>query len=219
MVAKDKIGLVLGVTRRNSAPQFYALMPQAEKLDEDGAQLDPPGFHLQPLPFADDVRAAPVESAFRAGEQLKDAARLWIDRLTMKNGAYQPDSYPNPALALFWSQLEAKAFQEEYDFGTFSDLSAPRYDSVHKRAGKLLKNWKDALDHDESADQVIATAGTKRKADVSVSEAEIRSKYDTGTLDKLKNDQLKEFLKTKSLPVSGKKADLVERVGDWLDRH
>jgi hypothetical protein len=31
-----------------------------------------------------------------AGEKLKDAARAWIDRLTMKKGAYEPDSYPNP---------------------------------------------------------------------------------------------------------------------------
>lgn len=27
------------------------------------------------------------------------------------------------------------------------------------------------------------------------------------------------FLKSKSEPVSGKKADLVERVADWLDAH
>lgn len=38
---------------------------QAERLDDDGAQLDPPGFHIQPLPFADEVRAAPVESSLR----------------------------------------------------------------------------------------------------------------------------------------------------------
>jgi ATP-dependent DNA helicase 2 subunit 1 len=28
MLAKDKIGLVLGITRRNSAPTFFAMMPQ-----------------------------------------------------------------------------------------------------------------------------------------------------------------------------------------------
>lgn len=50
---------------------IYALLPthafsvQAERLAEDGAQLDPPGMHLQPLPFADEVRAAPVERAFQ----------------------------------------------------------------------------------------------------------------------------------------------------------
>lgn len=97
----------------------HLLIPfQAEKLDADGAQLDPPGFHLQPLPFADDVRAAPVESAMRgilsvlwaqlhlrcfvclAGEKVTEAARMWISKLTLKNGTYQPDSYPNPGACL-----------------------------------------------------------------------------------------------------------------------
>jgi len=221
MLAKEKIGLVLGITRRNSAPTFYALMPQAEKVDDDGIQLDPPGFHLQPLPFADDIRAAGVERAYRAGEKLKDAARAWIDRLAMKKGAYEPDNYPNPALSLFWGQLEAKAFQEEYDFDSFSDLSAPRYDPIHNRAGELMVKWKEALNEDESADHVIVSAGTKRKAaqDVPVDEGEIRSKWKAGTLSKLKNDQLKDFLRSKNLPVTGKKADLVERVEECLQEH
>ena len=37
---------------------------QAEKVDEAGWR-EPPGFHLIPLPFADDIRAAPVETGFR----------------------------------------------------------------------------------------------------------------------------------------------------------
>lgn len=36
------------------------------------------------------------------------------------------------ALALFWGQLEAKAFQEEYDVNSFNDLTAPQWDSIHK---------------------------------------------------------------------------------------
>jgi len=72
---------------------------------------------------------------------------------------------------------------------------------------------------DESASTVVVTAGTKRKADVSVDEAEIRSKYEGGSLAKLRVDQLKDFLKSKSQSTSGKKADLIDRVTDWLDAH
>ncbi|KIJ51081.1 hypothetical protein M422DRAFT_158695 [Sphaerobolus stellatus SS14] len=224
MVKKDKIGLVLGITRRNSAPMFYALLPQ-EKLDEDGAQVDPPGFHLQPLPYADDIRAAPIEEAARAGEKLVHTARAWIDKLTMKNGSYQPDSYPNPALALFWGQLEAKAFQKEYDSDSFNDLSAPRYDPIHKRAGALLESWKEELNKDEAADHVMTTAattkGTKRKAEIDVDEAEIRSRSESGTLEKVRSSLLsgQDFLKSKGLTVSGKKSDLVERIEDYLRDH
>ena len=31
-----------------------------------------------------------------ASDELKDAARKWIDKLLVKNGSYPPDSYPNP---------------------------------------------------------------------------------------------------------------------------
>ena len=74
--------------------------------------------------------------------------------------------------------------------------------------------------------------------DTSVDEAEIRAKYDNDTMCKvgsllashltraklnthpsqLRVDQLKEFLKSKSLPVSGKKADLIDRVAEYFDR-
>ncbi len=86
---------------------------QEEHIDKNGF-TEPPGIHLIPLPFADDIRAAPIEEAFRgtylpfflgqtelehpiaASDDLKDAARSWIDKLSVKNGTYPPDSYPNP---------------------------------------------------------------------------------------------------------------------------
>ncbi|KAG1736302.1 SPOC like C-terminal domain-containing protein [Suillus lakei] len=216
MIEKKKIGLVLALTRRNAAPVFCAMLPQAES-GEEGEWNEPAGFHLIPLPFADDIRAAPLEEAFRAPNEVKDAARVWIDKLCVKNGTYPPDSYPNPALAYHNAQLQASAFREEFDPEAFEDLTRPKYDMIHKRAGNLMKEWKRALLTDESANVVPVTTGSKRKADVSVDEAEIRSKHEAGALAKLRVDQLKDFLKSKSQPVSGKKAELIERVGDWLD--
>ncbi|KAG1820825.1 Ku DNA-binding complex, Ku70 subunit [Suillus subaureus] len=218
MIEKKKIGLVLALTRRNAAPVFCAMLPQAES-GEEGGWNEPAGFHLIPLPFADDIRAAPLEEAFRAPDELKDAARVWIDKLCVKDGAYPPDSYPNPALAYHNAQLQASAFREEFDPEAFEDLTRPKYDMIHKRAGNLMKEWKRALLTDESANVVPVTTGSKRKADVSVDEAEIRSKHEVGALAKLRVDQLKDFLKSKSQPVSGKKAELIDRIGDWLDAH
>ncbi|KAJ6615653.1 Ku DNA-binding complex Ku70 subunit [Mycena sp. CBHHK59/15] len=220
MVKKDKIGLVLSLTRRNASPTFCALLPQEERVDE-GGWTDPAGFHLIPLPFADDIRAAPVESACRASDEAKDAAVAWISKLSVKNGSYPPDSYPNPALAFHNAQLQATAFGEEYDPDSFEDLTAPKVDMIHKRAGKLLENWKISVANDESAVTAAAPVetekkGTKRKADVDLSEAEIRSRYTDGELKKLTVEQLKAFLKTKGLPYSGKKADLMDRVEEYL---
>jgi len=194
------------------------MLPQAES-GEEGGWNDPAGFHIIPLPFADDIRAAPLDQAFRAPDELKDAARVWIDKLCVKDGAYPPDSYPNPALAYHNAQLQASAFREEFDPEAFEDLTRPKYDMIHKRAGNLMKEWKRGLLTDESANIVPVTTGSKRKADVSVDEAEIRSKHEVGALAKLRVDQLKDFLKSKSQPVSGKKAELIERVSDWLDAH
>ncbi|KAJ7248523.1 SPOC like C-terminal domain-containing protein [Mycena rebaudengoi] len=217
MIKKKKMGLVLSLTRRNAVTHVLCLAP-SKKVDE-GGWTDPAGFHLIPLPFADDIRAAPLETGCRASEETKDAARAWIDKLSVKNGAYPPDSYPNPALAFHNAQLQATAFDEEFDPEAFEDLTAPKVDMIHKRAGKLLENWKIAVANDEnavSAPAAVKEKATKRKADVDVSEAEIRSRYSEGMLKKLTVDQLKAFLKSKGQTHSGKKADLLERVEEYL---
>jgi hypothetical protein len=63
MVKKGKIGLVRALTRRNASPSFCVLLPQEE--GESDGWAEPSGFHLIPLPFADDIRAAPIEEGFR----------------------------------------------------------------------------------------------------------------------------------------------------------
>ncbi|EIW57977.1 ku70-like protein [Trametes versicolor FP-101664 SS1] len=223
MIKKEKIAIVLALMRRNASPVFCAVLPQAEKVDESGWR-EPPGFHLIPLPFADDIRAASQQKGFRASTELVAAARKWIEKLKVKNGSYPPDSYPNPALAYHNTQLEASAFREDFDPDAFEDLTVPKLDMMHKRAGKLIEEWKQALVEDDTANIVAAppTTGRKRKAetqDVAVDEAEVRRLYDGEQLHKLRVEDLKNFLKSKSEPVSGKKADLVERVADWLDAH
>ncbi|KAI0353683.1 ku70-like protein [Trametes cingulata] len=222
MIKKRKIAIVLALTRRNASPIFCAVLPQAEKVDESGWR-EPPGFHLIPLPFADDIRAAPLSKGFRASEELVETARRWIEKLKVKNGSYPPDSYPNPALAYHNAQLEASAFREDFDPEAFEDLTVPKHDMIHKRAGKLMQEWKQELLEDETANIVAAPPPSrKRKADtqdVAVDEDEVRRLHDKEQLHKLRVEDLKNFLKSKSEPVSGKKGDLVQRVSDWLDAH
>lgn len=49
------------IPRRNQAPVFAAVIPQAEEFDEKEAQTTPPGMHCIILPFLDDIRANPVD--------------------------------------------------------------------------------------------------------------------------------------------------------------
>lgn len=119
MVKKGKIGLVRALTRKNASPSFCALLPQEEGEGEGWAE--PSGFHLIPLPFADDIRAAPVEEGFRgrppyslthrrsislscangltAGDELIGAAKSIVSKLALRNSTYPPDSYPNPGVS------------------------------------------------------------------------------------------------------------------------
>lgn len=56
------MGLAWLIPRRNQAPVFAAVVPQAEELDEKDTQVTPPGMHCIILPFLDDIRANPVDS-------------------------------------------------------------------------------------------------------------------------------------------------------------
>ncbi|KAF9554568.1 Ku DNA-binding complex, Ku70 subunit [Agrocybe pediades] len=220
MIKKDKIGIALCLTRRNASPAFCALVPQAENTEKSGWR-DPAGFHLIQFPFADDMRTAPIEEGFKASEELTKLALAWIEKLKVRQGGYDYDAFPNPALAYHNEQLQASAFREEYDPESFEDLTQPKVGPMHKRAGQYMKAWKDALENDPTSTYVVpATTGSKRKAeDTTFDISEIKSMYDSGSLAKLRVDQLKEFLKAKGLGVSGKKADLIERVSQWFDAH
>jgi ATP-dependent DNA helicase 2 subunit 1 len=57
----DRHALALCRFRANSTPEFSVLIPQEETFTPDGAQDDPPGFHVVPLPFKDDIRAPPKQ--------------------------------------------------------------------------------------------------------------------------------------------------------------
>jgi len=67
-----------------------------------------------------------------ASKELRDLAKAWIKKITVNKGGYNPDSYPNPALAYHNEQLQTSAFHEEYDPGSFEDLTMPKLDPIHK---------------------------------------------------------------------------------------
>lgn len=67
------------------------------------------------------------------------------------------------ALAFHYAQLEATAFREEFNSALFDDRTLPKYDTIRKKAGPLIKEWAKLLKEDKSADAVIVQAGSKRK--------------------------------------------------------
>ncbi|KAG8739323.1 Replication factor C (RF-C) subunit [Ceratobasidium sp. 414] len=197
MVSKKKYALARCIFRKNSAMVFCAMLPQAEVM-EDNLQVDPAGFYLIPLPFADDIRQPTVDQSAHCSSELRKAAVDIIERLKYSAG-YDPEAIPNPSLALHYGFLQAEAFGEEYNpEEDFNDRSAPRFRAIHKKAGTYMEAWKEALDQDPEAAELAPEPkpGTKRKA--------------------LTVEQLKTYLKAHNQPYSGRKNDLVERVQDWF---
>lgn len=59
MLKMNKLAILCRSSARTvTGPRFVALVPQGEELSEDGLQIAPPGMHLFPLPFKDDIRTA-----------------------------------------------------------------------------------------------------------------------------------------------------------------
>lgn len=130
MLAKNKMGLVVGITRRNSAPAFFAMLPQVRHLQgvwlvrihlcfrQKGSVRTGRSsirqeytYYLSPWRTTYAPRRWNAHSEvctsyllvlirldipLTAGEPLIEAAAALIGKLTLKNGRYEPDSYPNP---------------------------------------------------------------------------------------------------------------------------
>jgi ATP-dependent DNA helicase 2 subunit 1 len=61
MLKDELMALAWLIPRRNQAPVFAAVIPQTEEFDDKDTQITPPGMHCIILPFADDIRANPVD--------------------------------------------------------------------------------------------------------------------------------------------------------------
>lgn len=58
---RNVVAICKFVPRLASAPKFVALVPQKEVLDEHKVQVEPPGFQLVFLPYAEDFRQLKFE--------------------------------------------------------------------------------------------------------------------------------------------------------------
>jgi ATP-dependent DNA helicase 2 subunit 1 len=230
-----KIGLVWAVVRRNMSPVLCALYPSQEIVDPNsGLQIQPPGFFLTQLPFADDVRSNPEISTARATTSLIDAMRQVVKQLHLPNG-YEPEKYQNPSLQWHYRILQAIALDEDLPDQPI-DMTIPKYRLINKHVGPYVLVWGKILEEQgdygtgfvtakdtkkRGNDEGEAGALKKRKmAGSTVGEGadEIRQAYENGTLAKLKVTELKEFLKSVRLDISGKKAELIKRCEEHFDR-
>ncbi|KAF7511278.1 ATP-dependent DNA helicase II subunit 1 [Endocarpon pusillum] len=241
------MGLVWFIARRNAAPVMAALIPTlASDENLSGPQSGvsptgcPQGLHLVPLPFADDIRQNPPmahETPLRAPDSLIDAMRPIIGQLTLPKGMYDPERYPNPALQWHYRILQALALDEDLPEKP-EDKTIPKYRQIDKRVGNEVTDWGKELERayrehkisnpndttmpvkrERPAAHGDAAASKRPKAEPGVmpDDAEIRKLWEKGQVSKMTVPHLKDWLGAKKLPLTGKKADLVERVEEWFE--
>ena len=239
LLMDQKVGVVWFVARKNATPVIAALYPGAEKLDDTGAQVTPAGMWLSPLPFADDIRQNPETTHIVAPDPLIDRMREVVQQLQLPKAQYDPSKYSNPALQWHYRILQAMALEEDLPEKP-EDKTIPKYRQIDKRAGPYVIDWGHELhkQHSEwqanngSSKSVVAKrpapgdgdlpvksekkARTAADQEDAVLDAAITKAVEKRTISKMTMPQLKSWLQMKNMSVSGKKAELVDRVEEYF---
>ena len=146
MLNKKKCAIVKFVSREGSIVKFCALMPQAEKYDEDYFQT-PPGFNMIILPWADDIRSNseilaknPKELPEVTQEQ-SDLAKRIIKKM---NISFDCRAFENVELQKFYSTLQALAL-EESNVEKVEDTMQPHTEGLEKVLNGLDENFRKAI--------------------------------------------------------------------------
>ncbi|GAA5885791.1 hypothetical protein JCM3774_005207, partial [Rhodotorula dairenensis] len=231
MLKKDVVGFASFLARSNSRPQVVLLLPQEEKLNETGVVIVPGGIHLCQLPFVDDLRAHDLsytvsvvhppdpETGEEAEQPEIDAAKKIIKHYSK---AYKPDLYPNPALNYFYDTLAAVALDEEIPEP--EDNTRPAYETIENRIGHLIRDLRKRIPQDQIDPSRVQVSNKKRpvKKEQEPIDHDAVNEFATDFRAhgaKLKLAELKDGLKHMGLSTTGKKADLTERIQEYLDTH
>lgn len=238
LLKDDKIGIAWCVVRSNALPMLAAIIPSKEKSEDDcGTPYLPAGLWIYPLPTADDLRESksPGEVT-QSSDELKNKMRVIVQQLQLPKAMYNPTKYPNPALQWHYKILQALALEDEVPEKA-EDATQPKFKAISKRAGGYLEEWSETLDADvervsktsalkrELDDELPerpakrSRAGSEKPAGPSLSTAQLKASVTSGGVSKMTVVQLKDVLGTKGLSTSGRKAELIERVEQWVEEN
>uniref|UniRef100_A0A5K3EZ85 Ku domain-containing protein n=1 Tax=Mesocestoides corti TaxID=53468 RepID=A0A5K3EZ85_MESCO len=130
--------IALYVQRRGMPPRLVALVPQAEKLNENRSQIVSSGFHLVHLPYQEDVR-----------------------QLTLPKSA--PDLVANPRLQRHYAELEALALELPSP-KEVPDHTLPNFQQIKERAGKEIEAFAALLHRHASFEGQLSSSLAKKVA-------------------------------------------------------
>ncbi|VDK22865.1 unnamed protein product [Taenia asiatica] len=105
---KQVFAVALYMRHRGMSPHFVALVPQAEKMNECGAQTAGPGFHVLYLPYREDFRRFKLPKHPPAIPEEVEAAKAMVKKMFTN---YHPEAISNPSLQRHHAELEALALE------------------------------------------------------------------------------------------------------------
>jgi ATP-dependent DNA helicase 2 subunit 1 len=236
LIRDEKVGIAWCVVRSNAQPMLAAIIPSREHSDEESATpYLPAGLWIYPLPFADDLREIKTPGEMtQSSDELKTQMRTIIQQLQLPKAMYNPMKYPNPALQWHYKILKALALEEEVP-ETAEDATEPKYKAISKRAGGYLEEWSGKLEEDagtataskslkREADDIGADRPTKQRRTApghsnpsSMSMAELKEAIESGGIMKMTVAQLRDVAGSKGISTAGKKAEIAERIEQWVD--
>lgn len=238
LLKDDKVGIAWFVARENANPVMVAIIPSRNP-DNEAAETTylPCGLWLYPLPFADDVRNVDLTAPPRPADELTDRMRAIVQNLQLPKAMYNPLKYPNPSLQWHYKILQAMALEEDVP-DSLEDATIPKYRQIDKRVGGYLAEWKQAVEakarelmksralkreaeDDDDGDRPVKRAkpAAAKTAGGGMTNAQLKQALEQDTLKKMTVAELKEVLVSKGLSAVGKKAQLLEKLEQWIEEN
>ena len=146
MLNKNKCAIVKFISREGSAIKLCALIPQAEKYDEDYFQT-PPGFNMIVLPWADDIRsnsdimAKNPKELPQPSHTQNELAKKIIKKM---NISFDCRAFENYELQKFYATLQALALEEE-NIEPIEDTLQPSEEGLEKVLNGADDEFREAV--------------------------------------------------------------------------
>ncbi|KAI8090950.1 SPOC like C-terminal domain-containing protein [Gilbertella persicaria] len=227
---KKQLAICSLVRKTNALPGMVALLPQQETLDKNGNQIDPPGFQLIVLPYAEEIRSVPPYNIAEDYENGVEKAKILIEKLKITEG-YKPMKYPNPCNLCYTYMSHLVLQNHKYMIQHIAlenvsekpaDKTLPNYQFIESELSDDIKDFKQAVgldlisacldNHAKRKDEGEQNTRTKRiKSDMTIFDY-----WESNTLASVTNPSLKEFLVSVGIQPKKLKADLVEQVNEYF---
>ena len=224
MLRKNVMGVGELLLRVTAVSRLVAIVPQEEERHVEHAgddeeifkQLAPQGFLLIPLAFQDDMREMPNTPDFGPGRDMVDAAIELIKHQNIEESIEIGSSFENPVLKMFWNYIESVALGTPLDDFSEGDDTVMNVDGILAVAGPKIDAFIRTI-----PEEIIETQLTKKRKTPKIvpdqTGIDWNDEYVNDTFYELRIDELKAYLRSYGLRLSGRKDDIIDRIKNHMD--